>query len=159
MGRVGAGTLWVAALAGALLLAGCGDGAEEAEDADPTPPPAAQTTQGGVVSHDHGPGAAEPGCPNPSTSLRIVASNATFNTDCLAATADQPLTLSYENKDQINHNIVLVESHTATEVMFRADLFSGPKTQSFTIPPQKRGTYAFHCEAHPTVMKGTFVVG
>ncbi|MCA1690878.1 MAG: cupredoxin domain-containing protein [Actinobacteria bacterium] len=149
---------WIGVLVGALMLAGCGDDSDEAEDADPIPAPAVQTTQGGVVSHDHGPGAATPGCPDPSTSLRIVATNATFNTDCLAGTADQPLTLSYENKDQINHNIVLVESHTATEVMFRADYFTGPKTQSFTVPPQKAGTYAFHCEAHPNVMKGTFMV-
>jgi plastocyanin len=148
---------WIIVLVAALGLVGCGDDGDETAVED-IPAPGAQTTQPGVVSHDHGPGAAPQGCPEASATISIVASNTKFNTDCLAGVANQPLTLTYENKDQIGHNIVFLESHTATEVMFRADIFAGPRTQTFTVAPQRPGTYAFHCEVHPGVMMGTFVV-
>ncbi len=150
---------WIVALVGALALVGCGgDGDESAEEDIPAPGATATTTAGGPESHDHGPGAGEQGCPAASTSLRIVASNTKFDTNCLAASANQPLTLSYENKDQISHGLVLLESHSSTEPFYRVDVFSGPKSQTLTIPAQKPGTYAFHCQNHPTQMSGTFVV-
>jgi plastocyanin len=150
---------WIAIVLGALILVGCGDdsGDEAAEDI-PAPGAQATTTPGGVVAHDHGPGAGEQGCPAATRSLRIVASNTRFDTDCLTGTADQPLTLTYENKDQIGHNLVFVPDHSATDPMFRVDIFQGPRTQTLNVPAQKAGTYAFHCEVHPGVMRGTFVV-
>ena len=66
--------------------------------------------------------------------------------------------MSYENKDTIGHNIVFLESHTSTQVMFRADIFPGPATKTFTAGPFRPGTYAFHCEVHPNQMSGAFVV-
>jgi plastocyanin len=150
---------WIVVLVGALALAGCGgNGDESAQDDTPAPGAAASTVASSPASHDHGAGAGEQGCPAASTSLKIVASNTKFDTDCLAGTADQPLTLSYENKDPITHGFVLLESHSSAEPIFRVDVFTGPKTQSFTIPAQKPGTYAFHCQVHPTQMSGTFVV-
>ena len=148
---------WIALLVGVLALTGCGDGDEAAEEDIPAPG-AATTIATGSQDHDHGPGAADPGCPAGSTSLRIVASNTRFDTNCLAGTADQPLTLSYENKDQIGHGLMLLQSHNSPEPFFLVDVFTGPKTSTFTIPAQKPGTYAFHCQVHPTSMSGTFVV-
>jgi plastocyanin len=152
--------VWIPVLAVALALFGCGDGDEAAEE--DIPAPAAQggntTIASGPESHDHGPGAGEQGCPAGSTSLKIVASGTKFDTACLAGTANQPLTLSYENKDQISHGLVFLESHTSAEPFFRVDVFTGPKTQTLSIPAQKPGTYAFHCQVHPTAMQGTFVV-
>ncbi len=148
---------WIAVLVVALALVGCGGDDEAADD---TPPPGAQTTMGSGAQagggHEHG---AASECTGAATaSLKIVASNTKFDTNCLVGTANQPLTLSYENKDQTNHGLVLLESHTSTEPFFRVDIFSGPKTQTLTIPAQKPGTYAFHCQVHPSAMSGTFVV-
>jgi plastocyanin len=154
---------WIPVLVVALALVGCGEGEEEADD---TPAPGPNTTAastgggaagggGGAGGHDHG----SPDCTGAaSTSLKIVASNTTFDTNCLVGTANQPLTLSYENKDSANHGIVFLESHTSTDPFFRVDVFSGPRTQTVTIPAQRPGTYAFHCQVHPTAMSGTFVV-
>ena len=151
---------WIPALVVALALVGCGDGEEAADD---TPAPGPGTTAmasgasggGAAGGHEHG----SPDCAGAaSTSLRIVASNTAFDTNCLVGTANQPLTLSYENKDSGNHGIVFLESHTSAEPFFRVDVFSGPKTETVTIPAQKPGTYAFHCQVHPTAMGGTFVV-
>jgi plastocyanin len=145
----------IALAIGALVLAGCGDDSEEADD---TPAPAASgTTTGGGGDHA-GHGAASADCSPSGTTVSVVASGTKFNTDCLAAPADRQFTLSYENKDSLGHNLVFLESHTATQVMFRADIFAGPATKTFTAGPFKAGTYAFHCEVHPDVMMGTFVV-
>ena len=149
---------WIAGLALALAMFGCGEGDEAAEDETLAPGAQNTTIASGAHGHDHGPGAGEQGCPAASASLKIVASGTKFDTGCLAGTANQQLTLSYENKDQINHGLVLLESHTSVDPFFRVDVFSGPRTQSFTIPAQRPGTYAFHCQVHPTQMSGTFVV-
>jgi len=150
---------WVPVLVVALMLLGCGDGDEEAED---IPAPGPNTTAvasggqgGGGGGHDHGAGECSGAA---STSLRIVASGTRFDTNCLIGTANQALTLSYENKDSTNHGIVFLESHTSAEPFFRVEVFTGPRTQSVTIPPQRPGTYAFHCQVHPSAMSGTFVV-
>jgi plastocyanin len=153
---------WIAVLVVALALFGCGDGDEEADETPAPGPSAANTTIAtggtGAQGHDHGQGAADSDCPAASMSLKITASNTKFDTNCLAGTANQPLTLSYENKDQTTHGLVFLESHTAAEPFFRVEVFTGPKTQSVTIPAQRPGTYAFHCQVHPTAMSGTFVV-
>ncbi len=120
--------------------------------------PGTQPVATGPVVHSHGPGAGEQGCPAASVTLTIVASSTKFNTDCLAGAADQSLTLSYENKDQISHGLVLLESHNSSDPFFRVDVFAGPKTQTITIPAQKPGTYAFHCQVHPSAMSGTLIV-
>ena len=145
---------WIALAIGALVLAGCGGDSAE----DDTPAPGAQgggTTTGGG-EHMHGGGTAS--CSPSGTTVTITASGTKFNTDCIAAPADRQFTLNYENKDNATHNIVFLESHTATQVMFRADIFQGPATKTFSVGPFKAGTYAFHCEVHPSVMQGTFVV-
>ena len=150
---------WIPVVVIALSLVACGDGDEEADD---TPAPGPNTTvatasggAGGAGGHEHGSAECSGAA---STSLKIVASGTKFDTDCLVGTANQPLTLSYENKDATNHGIVFLESHTSTDPFFRVDIFSGPKTQSITIPAQRPGTYAFHCQVHPSAMSGTLVV-
>lgn len=135
---------------GALVLAACGG--DSGENADDTPAPGASAT---TMNHAAG---ANASCTPSGTAVSVVASGTKFNTDCIAAPANQQLTLSYENKDPIGHNIVFLESHTATQVMFRADIFQGPATKTFSVGPLKAGTYAFHCEVHPSVMMGTLVV-
>ncbi len=145
---------WIALAISALVLVGCG-GDDAAEDDTPAPGAQGGTTMGGDHA-GHGGGTAS--CDPSGTTLTITASGTKFNTDCLAAPADRQFTLSYENKDSLGHNLVFLESHTATEVMFRADIFAGPATKTFSTGPFKAGTYAFHCEVHPNVMMGTFVV-
>lgn len=47
------------------------------------------------------------------------------------------------------HNIVLLESHTATDVLFRAELVPGPKTTTFNVGALKAGTFAFTARSIP----------
>ena len=90
--------------------------------------------------------------------MSITASGTKFDKDCLAAPANQAFTINYDNKDQLAHNIVILESHSATDAMFKADLFRGPATKTFNVPPLSPGTYAFHSDSNPAQMSGTFIV-
>ena len=148
----------IGAVAG-LLLAACGGDGESSAPTTSAPAQGA-TPAGGTGGHGGEQGHADHAatCSPTGPNVSIVASNTRFDKDCLAAPAGQPFTLTYENKDSIAHNIVLLESHSATDVFFRADIFSGPKTTTHNVGALKVGTFAFHCEVHPAQMKGTLVV-
>ena len=146
-----------------LFLAGCGD--DDEETTTESGGSSTETTMDpdmdmpGMTMDDHGDDhSGDAKCEPSGTSLSIVASGTKFDKDCLAAPANQPVTISIENKDTIGHNLVVVKSHTSTDAIARADVFTGPKTVTLNVPGQPAGTYAFHCEVHPRVMMGTFVV-
>ena len=138
----------------ALFLVGCGS---DTDDSDPL----AGGPVGGSDPHaghtDHA-GNATSTCSPSGTTLTITASGTKFDKDCLAAPASQAFTISYDNKDNLPHNIAILESHSASEVLYRADIFQGPQVQTLRVAALKPGTYAFHCEVHPSQMSGTFIV-
>lgn len=145
--------LFVMAVLGVLLVAGCGDDDSDTE----TSGGATATTADEHAGMDMGGDTAT--CEPSGTTLSIVASNTKFDKDCLAAPAGQAFTIAFENKDTTAHSLVFLKSHTSNENLFPgADVFTGPRTTTVNAPPQTAGTYAFHCTIHPSVMKGTFVV-
>jgi plastocyanin len=138
-----------------LLLVGCGGGSDD--DTDPLAGGGAQTGAGGSDDHtDHG-GNPTSHCDPSGTTLTITASNTKFDKDCLAAPASQAFTINYDNKDQVTHNIQILESHSASEALFDAGLIPNG-TKSLNVPALKAGTFAFHCKIHPGQMSGTFIV-
>jgi plastocyanin len=141
------------AAASVLFLAGCGS---ESDDTDPLAggPPASQDAHAGHTDHA---GKATSHCEPSGTTLALTASGTKFNTDCLAAPANQAFKINFDNKDQVAHNIQILESHSANDAMFDAGLVpAGLKT--LDVPALKAGTFAFHCKIHPSQMSGTFVV-
>ncbi|MEW6155064.1 MAG: cupredoxin domain-containing protein [Actinomycetota bacterium] len=142
-------------MAALLFMAACGsDGGT-----DDTPAPGADgATATTAHGHTHGGAPVNASCTPSGNTVTVVANNTSFQSDCLAAPADQAFTVSFENRDTVGHNIVFLESHSATEVMFRAEIFAGPGTRTFNAGPFRPGTYAFHCEVHPHQMSGAFVV-
>jgi len=147
--------LWMLALVGALAMAACGGETEEAEDI-PAPGPGAADTMGGA--HDHGGAAVDASCNPSGTQVSITASDTKFDTQCLAAPANQAFTISLDNKDTLPHSIAILESHSATSTMAKLEVFQGPGVQTINVGPLPPGTYAFHCEVHPQQMSGVFVV-
>lgn len=144
------------AFAAIILLAACGGGDSPA--------------MGGM---DHGGGsgdakaqddskakeaAAPASCSPDGAALSIGAKDTAFDKDCLAVTADQPFTIAFKSDDALPHNIAILEGHSSTKVLFRGEIFPGPKTTTYDVPALKAGTYVFHCEVHPDEMKGTFVI-
>jgi plastocyanin len=137
----------------ALFLVGCGGG--ESDDTDPLAggPPAADA-HGGHTDHA---GNATATCEPSGTTLTVIASGTKFDKNCLAAPVNQAFKINFDNKDQVTHNIQILESHSASEAMFDAGLVpAGLKT--LDVPGLKAGTFAFHCKIHPGQMSGTFVV-
>jgi LPXTG-motif cell wall-anchored protein len=73
-------------------------------------------------------------------------------------TAGEAFTIRFENRDADRHNVAILPSHTSTETLFAGDIVPGPKNTVYAVPNMKAGTYHFHCEVHPNLMQGTFIV-
>jgi plastocyanin len=97
-------------------------------------------------------------CSPSGTSLSLVAEGHKFDKDCLAVTAGEAFTIRFENRDTDRHNVAILPSHTATETLFQGDIIPGPKNTVYAVPNMRAGTYHFHCEIHPNLMNGTFIV-
>jgi plastocyanin len=97
-------------------------------------------------------------CSPSGTSLALTAENHAFDKDCLAVTAGEAFTIRFENRDADRHNVAILPSHTSTETLFSGDIVPGPKNTVYAVPNMKAGTYHFHCEVHPNLMQGTFIV-
>ena len=147
----------------ALVASGCGDG-----DGD-------TTSAGGAAGGTSGTGGAGASttmaeqhldhvgnptstCSPGGAALTITARDTRFDKDCLAAPASQAFTLTLDNRDPLPHNIAVLESHAATDVLFRIEISAGPQSTTMNVPALRPGTYAFHCEVHPARMSGTFLV-
>ena len=138
----------------ALFLVGCGGG--ESDDTDPLAGGGAATQDPHAAHTDHA-GNATSTCSPSGTTLTLTASGTKFDKDCLAAPVSQPFKITFDNKDQLTHNIQILESHSASEALFDAGIIpNGIKT--LDVPALKAGTFAFHCKIHPAAMSGTFVV-
>ena len=97
-------------------------------------------------------------CSPSGTSLALTAENHAFDKDCLAVRAGEAFTIRLDNRDSDRHNLAILPSHTSTETFFQGDILPGPKSAVYAVPNLKAGTYHFHCEIHPNLMNGTFIV-
>ncbi len=93
----------------------------------------------------------------PSSQLHVTAQGIKFLESTLTAPAGQPLTIVFENKDPVPHNIAIFDSGQMTRSFFHGTVVTGPQTVTYTVPALHPGTYYFHCDVHPT-MNGTLVV-
>jgi plastocyanin len=142
-----------------LLLAACGDDDEESSSgAAATDPaaaetsPAADTTGGG--RGDYGPAETEASAPATEASsgdaaagdAEIVISGFAFSEDI---TVPVGTTVVVRNDDGAGH------TWTSDDGVFDSGFIDGGDTFEFTFT--EAGTFAFHCEVHPT-MTGTVTV-
>jgi LPXTG-motif cell wall-anchored protein len=139
---------WVGAVAVAAVLAAAGAGIGPAA-ADDTP-----GSSGISPTMDMG-----PACSPAGTSLALTAEGHKFDKDCLAVPAGETFTIRFDNRDADRHNVAILPSHTATTTLFEGDIIPGPKSLTYNVPALKPGTYHFHCEVHPNLMNGVFIVG
>ncbi len=103
-------------------------------------------------------------CSPNGTSLQETAQNITYQSTCLAASANQDFTISFDNKDAgTMHNMHVysddpLKDPNATS-FFMGQIITGPATATYSVSALPAGTYFFHCDVHPTQMFGTLVVG
>ena len=101
------------------------------------------------------PGGGAPGGAEPAT---VVAQGIAFDTDTISLPADQPSTLTFDNRDTVPHNIAIYTDNSLSEALFQGELVTGPATLQYEVPPSPAGEYYFHCDVHPN-MNGTVTVG
>jgi plastocyanin len=98
------------------------------------------------------------GCAPTGTELHVVAQAIQFDTQCLAAPVGEEFTILFDNQDPDQHNVAIYTDESATESIFVGEIFPGPATETYEVPPiEDTGNFFFRCDVHPG-MAGTFVV-
>jgi plastocyanin len=137
----------------ALLFAGVIIGSIHGSDSEaqviPTVPPRAE-------NGDKPAPTAVPG----ATQIDLVAENLLFDTSSLSATAAQPVSILFDNRDAgVLHNFALYADRGYTQAIFQGELTTGPVTTTYTFDaPSTAGGYFFRCDVHLDTMTGQFTV-
>jgi len=98
-------------------------------------------------------------CAPNGTALAITASDNKYDKTCLAAPANQALTIDFDNEDYgIPHNVSIYDKDHGNKALFTGDITDGPKKTRYSVPAIPAGTYEFRCDPHPELMFGTFNV-
>jgi plastocyanin len=102
-------------------------------------------------------------CTPSGSALEIAARNVgsiwTFDTECLAAPADAPFTIAFDNQSPgVSHNVDILDFPGGTP-LFSGEVTLGPKTIIYKVKALAAGKYYFHCKIHPALMNGDLIVG
>jgi plastocyanin len=90
----------------------------------------------------------------PTTS--IAAEGSKFNLDTMTFEAGKPVTLTFDNKDPVQHNVAIYEDDSAAAEIFKGEIVAGPDEAEYEFDAPKAGEYFFRCDVHPD-MNGTVV--
>ena len=94
-----------------------------------------------------------------AVTVNISALNYRFDTNNITVPAGANVTMIFDNKEAVPHNVAIYTSPSATDVIFQGEVITGPKTITYNFTaPTTPGDYFFRCDVHPTVMTGTFTV-
>lgn len=148
---------WTVLLVSALVaLTACGADSENADD---------DTVGGATQTTEHGHTGAAATCSPSGATITIAAlpnARLAWDKDCLAVTAGQDFTVTFDNQDNgVPHTFAILAEHTGTQVFYTTGQTVGVKKMDFKVTANKlprAGTYHFHCEVHPTQMQGTFII-
>jgi cytochrome c oxidase subunit II len=93
----------------------------------------------------------------PAATLNVEAKSLLFQETTLQAPADKPFAIDFDNQDAgIQHDIVIQDDGGNTP--FKGEALTGPKKETYNVPPLKAGTYKYICSFHPTTMVGELTV-
>ncbi|MDP9467920.1 MAG: cytochrome c oxidase subunit II [Chloroflexota bacterium] len=96
-----------------------------------------------------------PSVPAGGEVLKLSATNSTFSTHELEATAGEPFTIEFTN-EALEHNVSIYKDG---EPVFEGAYFTGPGTIKYAIEALPAGEYTFICDIHPVAaMTGTLTV-
>jgi plastocyanin len=94
-----------------------------------------------------------------TVTINLVTENMAFNTTTITVKAGSEVVVNMNNKDKIGHNLAVYTDQSASQVIFKGEIFGGPATRTFTFTaPSTPGTYFFRCDPHASQMKGQFIV-
>jgi plastocyanin len=97
-------------------------------------------------------------CSPHGTAVNISGHDFAFDPRCVAAPADTPFQLVFDDT-QGSHNVAVYPDNTASTALFTGTIVTGPRTITYRVPALPAGTYFFRCDVHPTQMTGALRVG
>lgn len=114
---------------------------------------------GGTTSASAGAGGASTGggSPGPGTIAQVATDNK-FSQTALNANANEPTTLSLENRGSALHNLHITGVNGSNGQPIVTKLLPGGQSESLQFTIAQAGSYNFLCDVHPTEMKGTLTV-
>jgi plastocyanin len=96
-------------------------------------------------------------CDEPETAtIDLVAKSRRFNVKCLVVPAGEPLGVTLQNEDSVNHNFSIYTREFSSE--FTGDISYGGETFHYDVPGLEPGEYLFQCDIHPRDMEGPLIV-
>jgi plastocyanin len=92
--------------------------------------------------------------------VSLVAKGLAFDPTKLTVSGGGQVTIQFDDQDPgTPHNVAVFKGSDANApVLFRGDVVTGPAKTDYTFAAPPPGTYYFHCDVHPTQMKGTLTV-
>jgi plastocyanin len=101
---------------------------------------------------------ATPGGAAPAGAIVIVATDNKFDKTELTVRANQPVTLTLQNRGQAIHNwhALNVKDKDGKEITTK--LLSGGQSETITFTIVQTGTVEYICDVHPTEMRGKLIV-
>ena len=112
---------------------------------------------GGAPGSSAGPSGGPAGSGAPGGGLAIVALGVKFDLAALAAPADKPFRIHFDNKDATTPHDVDIFDGTGAKIVDNK-VITGPAVVDYAIPALKAGAYKFQCSIHPN-MTGQLTVG
>ena len=103
---------------------------------------------GVVVAACSGAATGAPAASAPPDAPRIGAAQMAFDRSELTLPANRAVSLVFENRESAPHN-VSVQPQGGGQPAFVGEVFSGPATRVYQVPPLGPGTYLFRCDVHP----------
>jgi plastocyanin len=127
------------------------------------PNPGGGVATGAPSPTNNGGGGPPASCSPGGSALKLTAKAIQFDPSCLAAAAGVPFIIQFQNDDAgVPHNVhVFAEDPTAdpsAKSLFTGTIVTGPTSTTYRVSALPAGSYFFHCDVHPTTMKGRLVV-
>lgn len=126
---------------------------------EPTGPPVGEPT--GQPTEPPPAGACEPSGTDLTITAPPGAQTDGFDTECLAAPAEEPLTVEFANDDTTVHNWALYTDPSGSEYLGGGTLeepVDAGQSTTYEVDPLDPGEYFYRCDFHPTTMTGNLVV-
>ncbi len=84
------------------------------------------------------------------TAVQVSAQNIAFDPTELSAPADVAFQIEFANNEALPHNVEIKDAAGAS--VFQGEVFSGPATRTYDVPPLAAGSYQFVCTVHPNMV-------
>ena len=98
-------------------------------------------------------GAGGPAPSAPPGGAVVTANGNAFDRGQLAIPAGRPFQLLFENREGAPHNVRIYDDGV-DQPLFVGEIFGGPGSRTYEVPPIPAGTHRFRCDVHPD-MAGT----